>query len=279
LVGSSSAPSAGSSNQFGKLVVQGNTFSASTASVLSLNRGEGAASITSGEEIGIVVFGDSAGNEFGSIQCVADAAAGSGDYPGRLTFSVTADGAGGTTEAMRINNQRELLVGTATRNANGGVLQLKSGITFPATAVAAADVNTLDDYEEGTWTPVFNTSTPPTTPFGNYTDGATYVKIGKVVYIAGMFRTNGVTIAGAAGNVIVTGLPFASTGFSGSICVSQAGGWNSNTPRGGYVTSSQINLTSTPTATGGTTLTAYTDLTTGVGLANLIQIFGFYSIS
>jgi hypothetical protein len=28
-----------------------------------------------------------------------------------------------------------------------------NGITFPATQVASADANTLDDYEEGTWTP------------------------------------------------------------------------------------------------------------------------------
>jgi hypothetical protein len=102
LVGTSTAPSSGSYNQFGKLIVQGNTFSASSNSVLSLNRGEGAASITSGEELGVVVFGDSAGNEFGSIQCVADAAAGSGDYPGRLVFSTTADGASSSTERMRI---------------------------------------------------------------------------------------------------------------------------------------------------------------------------------
>ena len=114
LVGTSSAPSAGSYNQFGKLVVQGNTFSASTTSVLSLNRGEGAASIISGEELGVVVFGDSAGNEFGSIQCVADAAAGSGDYPGRLVFSTTADGASGPTERMRIGQNGTVNIGTAT---------------------------------------------------------------------------------------------------------------------------------------------------------------------
>jgi hypothetical protein len=104
LVGTSTAPSSGSYNQFGKLIVQGNTFNASSNSVLSLNRGEGAASITSGEELGVVVFGDSAGNEFGSIQCVADAAAGSGDYPGRLAFFTTADGASSPTERFRINS-------------------------------------------------------------------------------------------------------------------------------------------------------------------------------
>lgn len=38
-------------------------------------------------------------------------------------------------------------VGGATPSGSG------SGITFPATQSASTDANTLDDYEEGTWTP------------------------------------------------------------------------------------------------------------------------------
>jgi hypothetical protein len=38
-------------------------------------------------------------------------------------------------------------IGGATPSASG------TGITFPATASASTDANTLDDYEEGTWTP------------------------------------------------------------------------------------------------------------------------------
>jgi hypothetical protein len=41
-------------------------------------------------------------------------------------------------------------VGAATPSASG------AGITFPATQSASTDVNTLDDYEEGTWTPTGN---------------------------------------------------------------------------------------------------------------------------
>jgi hypothetical protein len=37
--------------------------------------------------------------------------------------------------------------------ASGQTFSL-NGITFPATQVPSADANTLDDYEEGTWTPV-----------------------------------------------------------------------------------------------------------------------------
>jgi hypothetical protein len=51
------------------------------------------------------------------------------------------------------------------------------GIAFPATAVAVADANTLDDYEEGTFTPTLSgaTTTTYTTQLGTYT------KIGRKV--------------------------------------------------------------------------------------------------
>jgi hypothetical protein len=165
-------------------------------------------------------------------------------------------------------------VGNATPSTSG------AGITFPATQSASSDANTLDDYEEGTWTPEINTTTPPTTPFGQYNDGATYTKIGNVVYISGMFRTNGVTIAGASGSLYIGGLPFApsSTLVGGFTCV-QADGFATNAPRFGYPqTSSRISLTYTPTAIGNTALCDQTSLTTGAGLNNLIQISGFYTV-
>lgn len=66
-------------------------------------------------------------------------------------------------------------IGVSTANANGGVLQLKSGITFPSTQVAATDVNTLDDYREGTF--VATATGMTTTPTGT----ATYVRVGNSV--------------------------------------------------------------------------------------------------
>jgi hypothetical protein len=60
------------------------------------------------------------------------------------------------------------------------LIELAANIKFPATQVPSADVNVLDDYEEGTWTP---------TLFGGTTAGTTtyivqvgkYVKIGNIV--------------------------------------------------------------------------------------------------
>lgn len=53
-----------------------------------------------------------------------------------------------------------------------------NGVTFPATQVASADANTLDDYEEGTWTP---TATNLTTLTGSATLTGAYTKVGNTV--------------------------------------------------------------------------------------------------
>jgi hypothetical protein len=69
-------------------------------------------------------------------------------------------------------------VGGATPAASG------SGITFPATQSASSDANTLDDYEEGTWTPVITAQTGSLTA---YTSSGIYTKVGRTVYINGKF--------------------------------------------------------------------------------------------
>ena len=112
-----------------------------------------------------------------------------------------------TSLSMTLDASGNLLVGVTSANANGGVLQLKSGITFPATQVAASDANTLDDYEEGTWTPV----AVSLTVVGSVTyPVATYTKIGRVVYIN--LKVAASTSSTSTENVTYfTGLPFTPT--------------------------------------------------------------------
>jgi hypothetical protein len=62
-------------------------------------------------------------------------------------------------------------VGGATAAASG------AGITFPATQSASSDANTLDDYEEGTWTPVDGSGAALSFTLEGT---ASYVKIGRV---------------------------------------------------------------------------------------------------
>ena len=92
-------------------------------------------------------------------------------------------------------------IGVTAPTAAGGILQLNGGITFPATAVASTDPNTLDDYEEGTWTPTQDTFDTWTTP----TFTATYTKVGRVVHL-NLYQTGG-TVGWSALDSI-SGLPF-----------------------------------------------------------------------
>ena len=95
---------------------------------------------------------------------------------------------------------------STTGAAVGGATAGAGGIAFPATAVAVADANTLDDYEEGTWTGTMTgLTTAPTTPV---TATGKYTKIGNIVTIHIQFYDKDTT--GASGQIVVTGLPFLS---------------------------------------------------------------------
>jgi hypothetical protein len=94
-------------------------------------------------------------------------------------------------------------VGGATPSGSG------SGITFPATQSASSDANTLDDYEEGTWTP---TAASQTGSITSYTSAGIYVKVGKLVFIQGYITTT--TAGTAAGVLTLGGFPFSFNGIS-----------------------------------------------------------------
>jgi len=85
-------------------------------------------------------------------------------------------------------------VGAATASASG------AGISFPATQSASSDANTLDDYEEGTWTPTDNSGAGL-----SFTTSATYVKVGQIVIAC--CQINYPSTANGNGAAIA-GLPF-----------------------------------------------------------------------
>jgi hypothetical protein len=86
-------------------------------------------------------------------------------------------------------------VGGATAAASG------AGITFPAAVSASSDANTLDDYEEGDWTPTDASGASLTFTSVN----ATYTKIGNQV-IARFVLVYPSTASGATS--LIGGLPF-----------------------------------------------------------------------
>ena len=87
----------------------------------------------------------------------------------------------------------------------GGLLGLGATgqIKFPATQNASADANTLDDYEEGTWSPNVG---------GNATYSAqagTYTKVGRLVTVWFDFTISTIGTGGTSG---INGLPFTAGG-------------------------------------------------------------------
>jgi hypothetical protein len=99
--------------------------------------------------------------------------------------------------AGRTTNPTTISVGAATPSTSG------AGITFPATQSASTDANTLDDYEEGTWTPTVTSGSGSIT---TYTASATYTKIGRVVCLN--IRVTLTTVGTAGGYLRITNLPF-----------------------------------------------------------------------
>ena len=77
------------------------------------------------------------------------------------------------------------------------------GVVFPATQVSSAGANTLDDYEEGTWTPADGSGAALSfTSVQGF-----YVKIGQLV-VAGCDFTYPATADGST--ALISGLPFTS---------------------------------------------------------------------
>jgi len=86
----------------------------------------------------------------------------------------------------------------------GGTISSGTGIAFPATQSASSDANTLDDYEEGTWTPtVYGSSSAGITTYSTQT--GKYTKIGRLV--VAYFDINILTATGT-GNLTIGGFPF-----------------------------------------------------------------------
>jgi hypothetical protein len=122
------------------------------------------------------------------------------------------------------SNFTDLMVnGSAVARLSPTTLTLNSGqIKFPATQVASSDANTLDDYEEGSWTPAFGSDgTAPTMTYGS--NSGQYVKIGRFVLVqwqvyVSTYNGNG------SGNLTLTGLPFVPNN-AGGISIASTAYW------------------------------------------------------
>lgn len=130
--------------------------------------------------------------------------------------------------------------GTERFRVSSSVLNLTGlqGIEFQATQSASANANTLDDYEEGTFTPTQANFTVTGTP----TLTGRYTKIGRFIHFSATFNSTG-TIAHSASALIT--IPFAGLQNSGNITMrlsSTSSAFNNN-QSGAQCTSDEVSFT------------------------------------
>lgn len=215
------------------------------------------------------------GNGTGSITSVAPGNAGNvltsvgGVWVSNASVSLSVGGSNGqvqynnanafggisgfTTDGTRVTASTTIGVGGATPSISG------SGVTFPATQSASSDVNTLDDYEEGTWTPTIAFGGNSVGVTYNASTAARYTKIGRFVLLNGYIL---LTNKGSSSGIATIGnLPFAisSTGENGN--TSSALGYAGN-----------ITYTGTLGLWFGSTANPrFVDTSSGVGITNLTE--------
>jgi hypothetical protein len=122
------------------------------------------------------------------------------DGSGHITFQYSSDG----TMASPIDVLAIKYGGGIAVTGLTDISAATSGqIKFPATQNASSNANTLDDYEEGTWTPTITAYAGSITA---YTSSGSYVKIGRVVFCT-VYAV--VSNAGTASNAyVISNLPF-----------------------------------------------------------------------
>jgi len=114
-------------------------------------------------------------------------------------MSVVINGTTGITTPGIVGNLS--VSGTTTST---GLITATAGLAVGGTGAA----NTLDDYEEGVWTPTLTASTTDPTVAAYVQQKGFYTKIGREVCAHIYLRINGGDMSGGSGDGRISGLPF-----------------------------------------------------------------------
>lgn len=106
------------------------------------------------------------------------------------------------TESIRFKSGGTVILQNGSTSATG------TGITFPGTQNPSSDANTLDDYEEGTFSPGLMFGSGGTTGIVYGAQNGIYIKIGRMVWVrcGWILSSKG----SSTGTAYVTNLPFTS---------------------------------------------------------------------
>jgi len=168
--------------------------------------------VSNGSNLGIIrVYGNDADGTFqecAKIEFQADLNHGTNDKPTAIIFSTTPDGASSPTEKFKVKS------GGDCELADGNLIFASGhGINFAATADSSGSMSSelLNDYEEGTWTPIVHNPSGITLTKAH----GQYRKIGNQVFAA--FEITFPSTSGSD-HLICAGLPFTSGNSSQSNC-------------------------------------------------------------
>ncbi len=160
---------------------------------------------------------------------------------------------------------------------DAGIITLTSGaLKFPATEIVSGDVNTLDDYQRGTWTPSITFGGNAVSVVYSAQDGS-YTKVGdRVAFNCHVEISN---LGSSTGDAKIIGLPFTSKGPNNKGYACALG--LSNVGYNGYPqarvreNATSIDLSEQPAASG-----AQTTLTEGnMDATCTIRISGQYKVA
>jgi hypothetical protein len=267
----------GTASPDGKLHIQDGSAGVVTAAagandlVIETSQTSGMSILCGAGWASIIQFGGGTDNNIGNI--------GVNDTSGIMTMGTAK--AGGTL-ALRTADSVNALTIDASQNlaVTSGNLSFANGqgIDFSATAGTGTS-ELLDDYEEGTWTPVWS---PATGAFSSVTyrfQNAVYTKIGNVVYISCQLSSDAITVDTGSGNISIGGLPFTAVAVqNSSMAVSSANDFAGDFPNAANVgpSSQTLRLYYRTAVNGATSLLNVTDLSTATSYGNAIDLSGFY---
>ena len=178
--------------------VSGNDSNFTTLSVIE----------TSGTRSGVIEIGDNQNADTGGVGALNFV----GHYQdaGHKIMASVRSAADGSTSGQRGANVKILTKEDASSTLTERVRIDQHGIKFNGDS---AEANGLDDYEEGEWTAAFSVGGGSLTVHNSYKTGL-YQKVGNTVFVSIHIRSS--ADSSPSGGVVITGLPFTSSGTTKS---------------------------------------------------------------
>ena len=155
-----------------------------------------------------------------------------------------------------------------------------NGIDFSSTAGSGATSGLFDDYEEGTWTPVFNADTGSFATANISITSAIYTKVGRLVTLMASIYTGDISVGTASGSLQIAGLPYTPTTdrFGSSVFGSLIAGETPTMISVDNTGAGYLLLYYYSTLTAGPSIFEVSDLTTGGGTANVLRFTITYEV-